>query len=351
MVTWRGVAAACAAAVMLSATVLSQQKPPAQQKYNDAQVREIQAIVKLLDAVAAGQPAPDDLSLRWARADVLKGQNSFLYVPFTVTADAAKVVSGPISVYWRVVAKADPSAAATEAPAADRGDAYAKPAGYAYEYLTSSALPAAQGGLTRINRSFTVPAGSYDVYVVVKEPTSTQRNAPAPKVSVLRQSFDVPDFWNSELNTSTVIVTDRVDPLPAPLTPQQQIERPYALGAREIVPSLDHRFDKQTQMTMFLLIYNPRTDSANKPDVTVEYNFYTRQSAGEKFFNKTPPQQLNANTLDPKFDLALGHQLPSGQTVPLSVFPPGDYRLEVKVTDNLASTSVTRDVNFTVAGS
>ena len=74
-----------------------------------------------------------------------------------------------------------------------------------------------------------------------------------------------------------------------------------------------------------MLIYNPKIDSANKPDVSVEYNFYqrSRPAQPEKFFNKTNPQNLNAQTLPPQFDLAAGHQLQSGQAVPLASFPEG----------------------------
>ena len=55
--------------------------------------------------------------------------------------------------------------------------------------------------------------------------------------------------------------------------------------------------------------------------------------------------------LPPAFDLSMGHQLQTGQAVPLAGFPEGDYRLEIKVTDKLANKSVTRDVNFTVTAS
>ena len=112
----------------------------------------------------------------------------------------------------------------------------------------------------------------------------------------------------------------------------------------------------------FMLIYNPKTDGANKPDVTVEYNFCQAMpgnepkagepcKAGEKFFNKTNPQNLNAGTLPPVFDMAAGHQLQTGQAVPLASFPEGQYRLEIKVTDKLANKSLTRDVNFTISPS
>ena len=38
----------------------------------------------------------------------------------------------------------------------------------------------------------------------------------------------------------------------------------------------------------------------------------------------------------------------TGQIVPLATFPEGDFRLEIKVTDNKAQKSLTRDVLFTV---
>ena len=162
----------------------------------------------------------------------------------------------------------------------------------------------------------------------------------------------MPDFWNGELATSTVMLAARIDPLPAPLTPQQQADRPYALGMMEIVPAFDTKLSKKSELSTFMLIYNPKIDSANKPDVTVEYNFYQKLAgAPEKFFNKTNPQSLNAQTLPPQFDFAAGHQLQSGQAVPLASFPEGDYRLEIKVTDKIANKTLTREVNFTVSPS
>jgi hypothetical protein len=167
----------------------------------------------------------------------------------------------------------------------------------------------------------------------------------------MKQSVTVPDFWNGELSTSTVLVAERIDPLPAPLTPQQQEERPYALGQMEIVPQVDMAFSKKQELSTFMLVYNPKTDSANKPDVVVEYNFHTKSGNDWKFFNKTNPQNLNAQTLPPQFDLAAGHQLQSGQAVPLASFPEGEYKLEIKVTDKVANKTLTRDVFFTVTAS
>jgi len=57
---------------------------------------------------------------------------------------------------------------------------------------------------------------------------------------------------------------------------------------------------------------------------------------------------MNAQTLPANFDAEAGYQLVGGQTIPLTSFPEGDYRLEIKVTDNKATKSLTRDVLFSV---
>jgi hypothetical protein len=326
-----------------------------------AQRAETVATLKLVDDVAAGQAAPNDFALTWMREDYLKGGPNTQYVPFVVTVDASKFAGGKVTLYWRVVAKT-PAQPAPSASAAPAGAQAARPK-YAFEDINNSLdqISAASGAPpTRIARSFSVPAGAYDVYVAIKEPISTQKNAPPPKASVLKHTITVPDFWTSDLTTSSVIVAERVDQVTAALTPQQAGERPYALGPIEIIPVADTKFTKKSELSTFMLIYNAKADAASKPDVTVEYVFCQAAAgtepkegdlckAGEKFFNKTNPQSLNAQSLPPEFNLATGHQLQTGQAVPLASFPEGSYRLEIKVTDKLATKSLTRDVNFTVA--
>ncbi len=335
MVNWRSVLALGVGAVLIcSAPLLAQEK-----KLNDAQKKDFQAIVKMVDGPATGQPASNDIGLTWVQNDLLKAQGNMQFVPFTVSVDASKLATKTMSLYWRVVAKNPPA----------EGDKKKKK-GYAYEDMATVALEGASG-VTHISRSFTVPGGPYELIIVAKDAASKEKNAPAPKVAMIRQPLEVPDFWNGEFTTSTLIVAKAIEPLSAPLTPDQQADRPYAMGAVEIVPALTSKFTKQSELSTFMLIYNAQVDAANKPDVTVEYNFYVKQAGAEKFFNKTNPQALNAQTLPAGFDFAAGHQLQTGQAIPLGSFPEGDYRLEIKVTDKLSSKSLMRELNFSVSGS
>ena len=345
MVNLRGtIALSAAVGLIFSAALLAQKKDD--KKLDDKQKKEIQNVVKIVDDLAAGQPATNELTLTWLREDFLKAQGNKSFVPFSVALDPSKVSGGTVALYWRVVAKGAVAEPATKGKNDDK-DKDKKPT-YAYEDV--SFVPVSRDGPTHISRSFTVAAGAYDVFIVAKEPTPDKapKNAPPPKVSMLKQTLNVPDFWNGELSSSSVLIAERIEPLPAPLPPQQQAERPYALGTIEIQPVFDTKFTKKSELSTFMLIYNPKTDGTNKPDVAVEYNFYSKTGGSEKFFNKTSPQDLNAQTLPPQFDIAAGHQLQTGQAVPLASFPEGDYRLEIKITDKIANKSLTRDVNFTV---
>lgn len=307
--------------------------------------KEAQAIEALLNS---GKTPANDLSLAWLGSDVLRSQNNKAYVPFTVTLDPAAVTTGRVTVYWRVIS-ADAPPEPPPPPARgkrDRGDAKADAVP---EYLSIVSIEPGQSGPFRVSRAIAVSPGAYELSVVVKEtaPAGKKMDRPA-RAGLVRQSVTVPDFWNGDLTTSSVIVGSRIDPLPAPLTPAQLFERPYALGNIEVVPAGTTRFTKRDELSVFMMIYNAKVDASNAPDVMVEFNFFNVANGSEKYFNRTNPQALNAQTV-PGLDPTTG--LPNGQTVPLGAFPEGDYRMEIKVTDKLAGKSITRDVKFSVAGS
>jgi len=59
---------------------------------------------------------------------------------------------------------------------------------------------------------------------------------------------------------------------------------------------------------------------------------------------------LSSERLPPGFDVAEA-TLVDGQNIPLGGFPAGDYRLQIKVTDNERSSELMHDLLFTVAES
>ena len=175
--------------------------------------------------------------------------------------------------------------------------------------------------------------GTYDVYVAIKErlPEKAPKTQVA-KVGVLKTQVTVPDYWNGELATSSIIVTDKVNVLNAPINPDEGRERPFVFGSQELVPATDLEFKKSEQLATFFQVYNAGLGSDGKPDLLMEYNFHRTENGAEKFFNKTNPQTINAS--DAAADLrsdevpGAGRYRSAAAELPGGRLPPGnqDYR-------------------------
>jgi hypothetical protein len=291
---------------------------------------------------APSQQAPDAITLTM-RQDFLKAQQGLTFVPFTVFVEGK--LASSVAAYLRIAPKG-----ATGLPTPEKNE---KVPSYPFEDVYFTELRSGGAGLpAKLTRAFAVAPGSYDVYVALRERPAGGTAADAPvKVAVLKQELVVPNFHTDELQTSSVIVADKIEPLTAPIAPEAMKERPYVLGDSEVTPAADLKFKKTEELQLVFQIYGARLGADKKPDVSIDYVFFQKDPTGEKNFNRTPTQTLSEKTLPPNFDPEMGHQLMTGQGVPLQSFPEGDYRLEIKITDNKAQKSVTRDVLFTVTAS
>jgi hypothetical protein len=343
MVRRRLVALVAAFAVALagSTAAFAQQQgaKPNTQKRNKQEQAEIEQLVKMVDAVGAGQPAPGDIQMT-ITPYFLKSQEQRTFVPFSMTVAGAPAADAAMMV--RVVnpsAQPDPKSKKVEHPWED------------IHFVPAAQLTGGTGGTVRLNRVFMAAPGSYDVYIAMKERLAEK--APKNQVAksgVLKTQVTVPDFWSGELATSSVIVTDKVNMLTAAPSPEEARERPFVFGAQELIPAADQVFLKSEQLATFFQVYNASLDSAGKPNLLMEYNFHRKEGGVEKFFNKTNPQNINAQNLPPTFDPAK-FPVPGGIEVPLASFAEGEYRLEIKITDQNNKKTITRDVNFTVKAS
>ena len=344
----------CATVVLLTASSVAAQDTPGGGDLEEWQRQELQSLVEVVSAALSGQivPAEDPFEFR---PDFLKGTDGNAYVPFTLSIDQSKVRASSLAMYLIVVDPLMmPAPAATDDDDGDADETPPVPAMPPAVFEDAYFAEVTAGGTepVEISRAFLAPGGEYDVYLAIRDSSGGEeaedQTAAAAPVMMLRKRVSIPDLWDGTLQTSTVLIAEVVEPLDAPLTPEQQMLSPYTLGTTRIVPKFDRSFGKQEELSLIFLVYNPGLRDESKPDVTIEYNFHQQTADGEEFFNKTNPQQFNDQTLPPGFDLTLGHQIVAGQTVPLSLFPAGDYRLEIKVTDNARSSEVIQNLTFTV---
>ena len=321
-----------------------------QPKRSKTEQQDIDVVVTVVDRIGTGQmPAPTDYTLTWDANHFTKGQDGQTYVPFTMTVDKT-LATKQVAYYVRVVEKGAPVAAPAPDPKAKdaKAAAPARPV-YPWEKISFTQVPASG----KMSRALLLKPGEYDAYVVVKEKFDKEvkdlAKQPLPKVAYLKHEISVPDYGTADLKVSTPILASVVEPLTAPLTPAQMEESPYGVfGAMKIEPSADSKFPKAGEFNIVFFVYGAGDAGGGKPNVTLEYSFYQKQAEGEKYFNKTAPQELNATTLPPDFNVAAGHQVPGMLSIPLSSFPVGDYRLEIKVTDKAGNKTLTQNVAFTV---
>lgn len=295
--------------------------------------------------------------------DFLKASDRKVYAPFTVKVQPGVLgTSSSLAAYLRLAPKgaAAPVAAPAENPkdkkkndrkkggkeAQDLAGVAVSGTEYPWEDLYElNASPATPGGPLTFSRPFSVPAGEYDMYVAVRTADTTT----PLKVAVLKHSLTVPDYWGTEFTLSSVFLASQVTPLETVPTGDEQKAKPYVIGNLEIRPSFDGKFTAADELSVFFIIYNPQLGPSKKPDVTIEWQPYKKGPLGESKFRSVEPQKLNPETLPAGFDADQGHQLVGSLNLPASAFEAGDYRMAIKVTDNVSGKTLEHDVTFSVA--
>ena len=372
--------------ITIAAPAAFAQAVPKKRKLNRKQSEEVPRLMRLVDGVAESNLPGGDAWLRLS-SHFLRAPDGLTYIPFTVTIDEAPDGFEHVGLYIRVVERseddenedstaklADTSGgqvgesptSVPESQFGGRGNPTAgehaaiaqsiesslrrkRPARLPFEdvHFVDTAHLADQGP-RYVRRALAVEAGTYDVYVAVKEfAENWPKDAAPPRSAVIKQPFVVPDLSGDTFTTSSVVLAERVELLPSPLSADDQLERPYALGNVEITPVQSNTFVPADELSLVFFAYNMASD-AGTPDVTVQYRFY-KVGIQDQLVVAGQPQLFNGQTLPPGFDIeAAGQQLPINIAVPLQSFPVGPYRLEIQVTDNLADAAITQNVAFII---
>src|SRR5882672_4094508 len=307
----RGIVALCVALTMgLGSSALLAQKadPKKEVKRTKAEQVDIDTLVTVVDAVAAGRVAtPSDIAVTWESSHFFRAPDGTTYMPFAVTVDKGKIASPTAALYVRV---ADKSAAAPAAPAKGTNKDKSAPT-YSWEKFDFATI-GADGKLTRYIQ---VKPGTYDLYVAIKDKGTVEKTDKnyTPRVGLLKRDLEVPDFNKTELSTSSVLLSSGIQPAAAGQTADDD---PYIFGQMQIVPSKDGKYKKTDTLSVVYWVYGATGDAAGKPDLQVDNSFNQKTAeGGEQFFNKTQPQALNANS---PYNVGMG--IPNFLEVPLVSF-------------------------------
>ena len=340
----RGIVALCVALTMgLGSSALLAQKadPKKEVKRTKAEQVDIDTLVTVVDAVAAGRAAaPSDIAVTWDSNHFFRAPDGSTYMPFTVTVDKSKIASPTAALYIRVVEQGRRRPPPRRRPRATTRTR--TPPVHAWEKFDFAML----GPDGKLARYIQVKPGDYDLYrrdqgqghgrEGGQELHAESRHPEEGSDGSRLQHAGPHDEQHAPLDA----VFSRP---PAGVTADDD---PYIFGQMQIVPSRDGKYKKTDTLSVVYWVYGATGDTAGKPDLTGREQLQSedggrrevlQQDAAAGVERAEPVQRLDGRA-----------ELPGSAA---GEFPPGDYRLEIKITDKASGKTVTQNVNFPVAAS
>ena len=170
--------------------------------------------------------------------------------------------------------------------------------------------------------------GLYRLDVVIKDTTSGN-------VGAMSEALRVPIFEEGRLAASSLVLADDIHRVSSKDIGLGQ----FVLGDLKVRPKMDATFGSGETMGVFLQVYNLEMDAKTKrPDADVEYRVFAEKGTEPVMKIDVPTSKIPEH----------GEELTLADAIALKQLAPGKYRLEVKVTDNVAKRSITPEASFTV---
>jgi GWxTD domain-containing protein len=154
---------------------------------------------------------------------------------------------------------------------------------------------------------------------------------PSGLVSFFRDTVNVPALDAGGLTLSSVTLLSRIERSPAGYDDRKI---PFILGPHKVVPRATRAFRNGQTLSVYYEVYQARPHpKTGGPSLDVEYQFYVRDQG--KFVRIGNPFILRGLS-----------DTVQRWSFPLSRWPAAEYRLDVKVTDNVKGEVATREAFF-----
>jgi len=171
-----------------------------------------------------------------------------------------------------------------------------------------------------------ITAGKFTLYFGVSD--RDKKN-----YSLLKSDLEVPNFWDGELNTSTIILSSDVKSISK--AEKESEFNPYIIGQYKATPQWSNIFKPSESLNVLFYVYNAQLKD-NKISLKIEY-FITSDEVAYRL----NPQEIK-EAVEPEKALAGGTQ------VLLSPLKPGKYTFKIKITDMNSNKSIEKKTDFIV---
>jgi GWxTD domain-containing protein len=168
--------------------------------------------------------------------------------------------------------------------------------------------------------------GLYKLDLVLKDINSGN-------VGTINTRLAVPRYPDEKLSLSSLILADTIETVPS----NQIASGSFILGSSKVRPNVKEEFKRERNLNLWFQVYNLKLDEgSHKPSATVE----TLISRNGQEVKRTVEQ---ANEIS-----SAAAQMTLEKSVPLKEFEPGEYTVQVKVTDNLTKEIIASSQKFAV---
>jgi VWFA-related protein len=178
--------------------------------------------------------------------------------------------------------------------------------------------------------------GTYQVRLVVAD-------GEMRRVGSAAEWIEIPELKEKSLALSSIFLTeegkdlaDIYDAFAATLQPQEAKKNSGTPAANTLQPV--RRFKRGTNLDFLLFAYNAQTNPQGVGNLSIRIKVL----AGGKAIYTSPPSGVAVNTEHAQ------QGFPCVARLPLSTYDPGDYELQIEVSDQTAKLTATRSINFSI---
>ncbi len=168
--------------------------------------------------------------------------------------------------------------------------------------------------------------GLYKLNVVLKDLNSGN-------MGTVEERLAVPPFESDQLAHSSLILADLIERVPVKQVGTGQ----FVIGDTKVRPVVNDEFTRQERMGIYLQIYNLGVDEpTRRPNATIEYDIL--QGNESVFHHAETTAQMER----------VGQQITLEKVLSLESFAPGEYKLQIKVTDQVRNQSISPSARFRI---
>jgi len=277
---------------------------------------------KILDSLAGSDLLPSAIPLQ-VRTDIYEATMGDSFVAVTLGVARPDAGSGNLVSFARFIPDAVDVAPVTLAASDSFAPAEAE-----------NADP--EGGVLLYQGGSGLHPGRYTLLAGTRDPESG-------KLGVVRVPLDVPKYEGGTLMLSTVALAKKLEGPKAPPDVGEGKKPPFFLGSFRVVPSLDGVFRQGSDVAWYFQIYNAVPEPATgRPNLSIEYNFLLKQK-GEFRQVAAPVIERNRPSQIGAFSFKLIQPTPTQKG-----WVEGEYKVIVKVTDEVTQSTVSQEIPFQV---